>query len=226
MKSDSSRRQFLKMGGIAGAASLITFTSPLGRALAASCGLTPPQTSGPFYPGESEFHPDFDLTRIPGRPDAALGQVVYIRGQVLNSRCLPIEGANVEIWQACASGRYNNTKDTNPAPIDPNFKYWGESVTNKKGEYYFKTIIPGAYPADSDWTRPPHIHFKVSRLGYRELVTQLYFKGEPLNDQDLILKDIPAAQRDSVIVEFNPSPVGFDPKSLTGIFNITLQSVR
>lgn len=224
MKTDSDRRQFIKLGG-AGAAGLFAFSGPFAKALAASCGLTPPQTSGPFYPGHNQFHPDNDLTQIAGRP-AALGQIVYVKGQVLDTRCKPIAGANVEIWQACVSGRYNNAKDTNPAPIDPNFKYWGETLTDAQGEYIFKTIIPGAYPADTDWTRPPHIHFKVNRLGYHELVTQLYFKGDPLNDLDLILQAIPAGERDSVVVDFIQSGVGFDPKSRTGTFNITLRSVR
>lgn len=224
MKTESNRRQFIKLGGVS-AAGLLAFSSPFTKALAASCGLTPPQTPGPFYPGEALFHHDNDLTQIQGHP-AAQGQVVYVKGKVLDGRCKPIADATVEIWQACVSGRYNNPKDTNPAALDPHFKYWGETSTNAQGEYIFKTIIPGAYPADSDWTRPPHIHFKVTRLGYHELVTQLYFKGDPLNEMDLILKAIPAGERDSVIVDFSQSPAGFDPKSLTGNFNITLRSIR
>jgi len=35
--------------------------------------------------------------------------------------------------------------------------------------------------------RPPHIHFKVSKPGFKELVTQMYFPGQPLNDADLLL---------------------------------------
>ena len=118
---------------------------------------------------------------------------MLVQGRVLDSQCRPIAGADVEIWQACASGRYNNPKDDNPAAIDPHFKYWGETRTDANGAYQFKTIVPGAYPADTDWMRPPHIHFKVSRLGFHELVTQMYFAGNPLNDQDQILKDVPAA---------------------------------
>jgi len=190
MKTDSNRRQFLKLG--AGTAGALALSNPITKALASSCGLTPPQTSGPFYPGESLFRPENDLTFISGHTARALGQVIYVRGKVMDRRCQPVEGANVEIWQACASGKYNNPKDPNPAPLDPNFRYWGETYTDANGEYFFKTIIPGAYPAANDWTRPPHIHFKVTRLGYRELVTQLYFKGDPLNDQDLILQQIPA----------------------------------
>lgn len=192
-----------------------------------SCEIfTPAQTSGPFYPGERNFGLDSDLTRVPGSSTQAKGQVVYVKGRILDHNCRPIEGANVEIWQACASGKYNSPKDPNPAKLDPNFKYWAETFTNKNGEYMFKTIIPGAYPADHHWDRPPHIHFKISKLGYKELTTQMYFKGEPLNDLDLIILDLPAPERDSVIVDFQPSPAGFEPKSLTGSFEITLKPVR
>jgi protocatechuate 3,4-dioxygenase beta subunit len=224
MSVESNRRSFLKIGtGVAGA---VFLANPVSKAFGSVCGLTPPQTAGPFYPGESRFDPNNDLTRVPGRPGRALGQVVYVKGKVLDTNCQPIENANVEIWQACASGKYNNPRDPNPAPLDPNFKYWAETYTDSEGEYVFKTIIPGAYPANTDWIRPPHIHFKITRLGYHELVTQMYFKGEKFNDSDLILQRIAAVERNSVIVGFHPSPADFEPGSLIGNFDITLRSVR
>ncbi len=69
-----------------------------------------------------------------------------MRGIVQDLSCRPVAGVNVEIWQACASGRYNNERDPNPAPLDPNFRYWGETFTDAAGAYEFKTILPGAYP--------------------------------------------------------------------------------
>jgi protocatechuate 3,4-dioxygenase beta subunit len=224
MKSNSERRNFLKFG--AGAAGILAAASPIGQSLAATCGLTPPQNEGPFYPGQEQFHPDNDITQIPGRAARALGQIIYVRGKVVDQKCLPVRGANVEIWQACSSGRYNNVKDPNPAPLDPGFKYWGEAFTDDQGEYVFKTIMPGSYPADTDWTRPPHIHFKIACLGYEELTTQLYFKGNVLNKDDLILRRIPAAERDRVVVDFQPAPAGFEAGSWVGSFDITLRSIR
>src|SRR5689334_17393746 len=99
------RRRFLKMG--MGTAGTLAVAGTLTKAMAATCGpLTPPQTSGPFYPGETSFHTDNDLTNLKIRP---LGQVIYVKGLVQDINCNPIAGANVEIWQACASGRYNNS---------------------------------------------------------------------------------------------------------------------
>lgn len=221
----NNRRDFLKMGvGAVGGALLMG--KPIAKAISATCGLTPRQTMGPFYPGESNFTDDNDLTIIPGKFIRAEGQIIYIKGKVLDEGCNVIEGANVEIWQACATGRYNNLKDTNPAPLDPNFKYWGETFTDNKGEYIFKTIIPGAYPAAPGWDRPPHIHFRVAKLGFNELITQSYFKGDPLNDKDLILQQLSPEERARVIVEFNPSPYEFEPGSLMGIFDINIKRVK
>lgn len=224
-----NRRNFLKygLGSAASAVALAGLGTKASAAIADSCGLTPPQTPGPFYPGEMNFHPTNDLTIVEGKSRRASGRVVYVKGQVLDPQCKPIAGANVEIWQACESGKYNNAKDPNTAPLDPNFRYWGETDTDAQGNYIFKTIIPGAYPADTDWTRPPHIHFKVTRRGYKDLITQMYFKDEKaLNDKDLILLDIPAHERESVIVDFVPSTPEFEVGSTTGTFNITLRPVR
>jgi len=226
MKSNIDRRHFLRLGGGTAGALLLSSTGAVSRAMAQACGLTPAQVEGPFYPGEAEMTAENDLTRVAGSSARALGQVAYIRGKVLDAACRPIAGANVEIWQACASGRYNSAGDPNPAPLDPNFRYWGETFTDAQGEYSFKTIVPGAYPADVDWWRPPHIHFKVSRLGYRELITQMYFAGEALNGNDLILGRISAGERNLVIVDFAPAPEGYEPGSLLGSFDITLRSVR
>ena len=194
----NERRQLLKQSLWLGGLGLL---APMTKA-AEVCVNTPAQTSGPFYPGEAKFTTTHDLTRVPGKIQRAEGRIIHLSGRVINGLCQPLVGANVEIWQACASGRYNNPNDPNPAPLDENFAYWGEAFTDQEGKFYFKTIQPGAYQADSDWKRPPHIHFRVSKLGYRELTTQMYFAGDPLNEKDLILQDTPADQRDQLVVNF------------------------
>ncbi|MES2856407.1 MAG: intradiol ring-cleavage dioxygenase, partial [Bdellovibrionota bacterium] len=72
---------------------------------------TPPQTKGPFYPVRKEIDQNTDLTIRDGAPRRAKGQVIYVNGQVLGTDCLPVEGALVEIWQACESGRYDHPND-------------------------------------------------------------------------------------------------------------------
>ena len=93
--------------------------------------------------------------------------------------------------------------------------------TNSKGEYSYKTIIPGAYKASRNWVRPPHIHYKVSLRGYEELITQLYFKNHWLNQKDSILNGLDDEQRSKVVVDFKKDENG----TLTGHFVINIKKL-
>lgn len=163
---------------------------------------TPEQTSGPFYPVEDQLDKDADMTRVDGKLETAKGFEFVLVGQLISaSTGLPIAGALIEFWQACASGRYNHPDDTNPAELDPNFQYWAQVHTGAQGEFSIRTIIPGAYPAEPNWTRPPHIHVRVAKVGYRSLTTQVYFKGKDLNAEDKILQALTPEQQARVMLE-------------------------
>ncbi len=167
-----------------------------------------------------------DLTWVRGRSERAEGEVVHVRGRVLDEQCQPIEGALVEIWQANKWGRYDHELDAgNPRPMDPNFQSWAELRTGPDGRYGFKTIKPGAYPVGEEgWIRPPHIHFKVSRRGYHELITQMYFEGEPLNEPDRLRRALRTAEQAYVTVQFQEAQDG-EPGAKMGTFDITLRKV-
>jgi protocatechuate 3,4-dioxygenase beta subunit len=221
-----SRRQVLKTS--LSAVGVLASTSVIGNAWAALCkGKTPAQTEGPFYPVENQLDKDSDLTFVRGRFQKASGQVIYIGGKVTDESCQPVSGAVVEIWQACETGRYNHPSDTNPAELDENFQYWGQATTDTDGSYLFKTILPGAYQASADWVRPPHIHFKVHKLGSHELTSQLYFSDfTDLNSKDLILKGLRPSERDKVIVELKESSPDRESGSKSGEFDIVLAAVK
>lgn len=192
----SSRRDLLQIG-LTALGSLIVAPVAQGAPL---CQVTPDQTEGPFYPVKDQRDKDMDLTSVVGSNGKALGQVIGIEGVVVDQNCRPVQGVLVEIWQACASGKYNHPGDPNPAPLDPHFQYWGKALSDANGFYRFKTVLPGAYQANKTWRRPPHIHFKIQKLGYRELITQLYFEGESLNAKDLILQELSPEQQKNVVV--------------------------
>lgn len=199
-----NRRNLLKMGATA-AVSLVAIEKAL--------ALTPTQPKGPFYPVVDQVDTNSDLIYVGDSKISAKGEIVIIEGVVTDQRKRPVAGALVEIWQACETGRYNHPADPNTAELDPNFQYWGKAVTDKNGFYRFRTIIPGAYPADTNWIRPPHIHYKVAKLGYVELITQMYFADNELNSQDLILQRLSPEEQSEVIVELKkiasaPHPVG------------------
>ena len=134
----------------------------------------------------------------------------------------------VLLWQANFSGRYNHKQDDTVHPEfahpqtgqmirrmhDEHFQYWGRAVTDAEGRFKFKTILPGFYPAADDWYRPPHLHFSIRAKGYPEFVTQTYFKGtdlpnndliQELNNKDWVLRDprIPVAQQNQLIIEYH-----------------------
>lgn len=207
MKSvQNKRRQFLQLGLGATAGILATGfgcnnENSQTPAANTSCTTTPEQDLGPFYPHVKNGDGDVDLTTIQGKTGQAEGQVILVRGKVTDENCQPLEGALVEIWQANKLGRYSHEGDANNTiPLDPNFEGWGEMATGKDGVYGFKTIKPGSYPvSDTDW-RTPHIHFKISRRGYHEVVTQMYFEGEELNDADMVIADIPEEERAQFIL--------------------------
>lgn len=175
-----SRRKFIKLSAIG---------SFLGVASSGSLAnsVTPSEIKGPFYPITPQKDRDFDLTSIEGKNGVAKGRVVLIQGQVIDQNAKPVEDATVDIWQANAAGRYRHPYDSNSAPLDPNFQGWAIVQSGAKGKFQFKTIVPGSYPVNEEWERPPHIHFKVSKLGYAELITQMYFPENDLNSSDRLL---------------------------------------
>ena len=195
--SKHSRRSFLQAGaGLAASAALATV-------MAKPTALTPANPEGPFYPQHKQVDKDADLTLIDGHTEHAQGQVIRVTGQVLDDKDQPVEGALVDIWQANTHGRYHHEDDPATAPEDPDFQGWGMVKTDAKGRYAFTTIKPGSYKVNESWERPPHIHFKVSRRGYHEITTQMYFAGEILNETDQLLQNVAEDARDSLTVEFH-----------------------
>ncbi len=193
-----NRRQILKNSLIAAGAMI--GSKALANNSVCKKLLTPTQPEGPFYPITPHVDTDSDLITVAGKNKIAEGKIIIVEGYVSDQNCNTTAGVLVEIWQACASGKYDHPSDPNNAPLDPNFQYWGKAVTNADGFYRFRTIVPGAYPADVDWIRPPHIHFKLSKKGYMELITQMYFAGEQYNNSDKILRKLKPSEQKQVII--------------------------
>jgi protocatechuate 3,4-dioxygenase beta subunit len=260
-----SRRTLLKRGlGFFGLlAGGIIATSSLAKMLTRP---TPRQTLGPFFPDDGdevtvirEFPDpdlpisqanDHDLTFVKGRKGTATGQVIYLRGRVLDTRTgQPSPNTMIILWSASASGRYNhkgdegNTSFSHPKTgeiihrtHDEHFQYWGRAETNEQGEYWFKTIVPGFYPIDLEagLYRPSHLHFQLLSAEHQKLVTQLYFRGEhiPNNalNQELLPKDVvirdaglTPEELERVIVEYAPDPSGTITDGLVGHYDFMIE---
>ncbi len=212
---DVDRREVLAMLAVLAASAVVP-----PRIAAAQTGLqrTPGQILGPFYPLKP-LPATSDLTRVPGRPGRAGGQVLNVMGRMLNLAGQPVRDATVEIWQANAHGRYTHPSDPNPAPLDPNFDGSAVLKTDGEGRYRFKTIKPAAYPAGPNLVRPAHIHFQVTGRQDR-LVTQMYFAGDPYNATDPFLNS--AGRKELLITPLLEPSAEFEPDSKLVRFDIVV----
>ena len=218
-----SRRTMMQVGF--GAAAVVVAGNAIPKPAGEGTCDTPAQPAGPFYPKQFPTDTDIDLTQVDGQEGRADGDIIYVSGQVLDEDLKPVSGALVEIWQANKHGRYDHEDDPSAAPLDPNFQGFGQVRTGEDGNYGFKTIFPGAYPVNEDWTRTPHIHFKIARRGYHELITQLYFAGQELNADDLLVQQIPEDDRGRVIADLVDGREGDEAGARRCGFNIVLKKV-
>lgn len=119
---------------------------------------------GPFYRPNAPMRSDLTY-------EGLAGTRIEVKGKVFKSDCVTaLSGALVEIWHCSTEGEYDNdSKDYNLRAC------W---KTNDKGEYSFKTILPGKY-LNGELYRPAHIHYRVTEKNSKELISQIYFKGDP-----------------------------------------------
>ena len=154
-------------------------------------GLT--ELTGPALGTDRVSASDADLTAR-GATGEPQGERIIVHGRVLDTGGRPVRNTLVEVWQANAGGRYRHEVDDHPAPLDPNFDGVGRCLTDEGGRYRFVTIKPGPYPWRNHinaW-RACHIHFSLFGDQFlQRLVTQMYFPGDPLFDQDPVFMSVP-----------------------------------
>ena len=160
---------------------------PIVPALAQKLRRTPGQILGPYYPVLKPRDRDTDLTSVAGRTGRACGQIIRVAGRVFDEAGRPMPGVEIEVWQADSNGRYAHPSDKSDGERDANFQGYAAFKSDADGTYRFTTVKPGPYRDDgAGGMRAPHIHFQVTGPANR-LVTQMYFQGDALNDDDRVL---------------------------------------
>ncbi|WP_114520736.1 protocatechuate 3,4-dioxygenase [Altererythrobacter sp. ZODW24] len=167
-KKNLSRRAFAGSALAAG-----TFVATRGMAQNGPPALTPESPLGRFYPANRKGDDDFDMTKVGGGKEVASGEIIEIRGRIVDRNGQSIRRATVDIWQANAAGRYTHDNEQSTAPIDEDFQGFARLETNTFGDWNIKTIKPGVYETPKG-LRAPHIHFEVTGFSHR-LSAQLYF---------------------------------------------------
>jgi len=145
------------------------------------CLARPEQTEGPYYL-------DTRLNRSDIRSDPADGSIVegipleleFHVSRLTPQGCLPLSGAEVDVWHCDALGIYSGVHDPHFNTSGKKFLR-GYQVTDDTGTARFTTIYPGWYPG-----RTVHMHFKIrTNSGARkrsEFTSQLYF-DDAITDQ-------------------------------------------
>ena len=164
-------------------------------------GCTEATVLGPFHvDGAPRYEPGGNICKDgKGIPCHVSGRVTDVDGK-------PLAGASLDVWQTNADGCY----DVQQPGIQPEMNLRGRFFTDPEGRYAFRTVKPVSYPVPTDgpvgdvlgrmshhaW-RPAHIHFIVSKPGYRRLVTHIFAHDDPRIDSDAVF-----GVKESLLVEF------------------------
>ena len=161
---------------------------------------------GPFHVADApEFALGDDISGVSQAP-------LLVEGSVSSIDAKPIAGALVEFWHADAEGFYDVQSETGLA--SPSGR--GIVRTDAKGEFWFQTVIPAAYPIPDDGPvgdmlkaqarhpfRPAHVHFMISAPNCETLVTHLFLAGSDYLDSDVVF-----GVEDALICALEAQPAG------------------
>lgn len=163
--------------------------------VAASPGLTPHQTVGPFF----HFALPYDAgPRVagPGRPGG-----FRLTGRVLDGEGNGIGDSLVEIWQADEHGGFATEPGLFEEVVDDGFRGFGRCATDEDGAFAFHTVKPAGVPTTDGTQQAPHIAMSVLARGMlRRVVTRVYFDDEgEANAADPLLSAVEEARRATLI---------------------------
>jgi protocatechuate 3,4-dioxygenase beta subunit len=175
-----------------------------------TAGQTAAALLGPFWRAHApscELGENLARSETPGEPLFASGYVRDVHGN-------PIAGAKVDIWHASPVGLYENQ---DPEQAEMNLR--GVFTTDSEGRYHFRSVRPAGYPVPTDGPvgdllraqhrhpyRPAHIHFMITKPGYKTLITQVF-----ADDADNLQTDVTFSVIQSIVAHFEQHPAGSAP---------------
>jgi protocatechuate 3,4-dioxygenase beta subunit len=174
------------------------------------CGQTAAALLGPFWRANA---PHYELgANLVQSPTP--GQPLFVSGVVRDTHGAPVAGASVDVWHASPVGLYENQ---DPEQAEMNLR--GLFITDAQGRYRFRSVRPAGYPVPTDGPvgdllreqlrhpfRPAHIHFMVTKPGFKTLITQIFADDTEHLDTDVTFSVIRSIIGDYVRRESGPAP--------------------
>jgi protocatechuate 3,4-dioxygenase beta subunit len=148
------------------------------------------------YPGIKVIKNTSNLRRKTGMALTAAGDRIYFTGKIVDSDCVPVPEAFIEVWHADSVGAYSFKMGDMKPSKDREFAGAGRTTTNNEGEFSFLTIFPGNYK-----NRAPHINFRITHPFFNETVGAVFFEYHSANDKDPVLVQYKAANQPPLVAE-------------------------
>lgn len=177
-----ARNEFVLLSDITGVTSLVDLLSH-------RQGVTEGSVLGPFH--------NTDSLPAPNGTDLEPGpqpQALVVCGQVRSDDGSPLPLAELDLWQADASGLYPE-QDPTQAPQHLRCRL----AVGAEGRYAFRTVRPGPYGVPQDGPvgallrqagrtamRAAHLHVIGRAPGHRPLITEVFFDGGAHLDDDAV----------------------------------------
>jgi catechol 1,2-dioxygenase len=221
--TSDKKNEVILASDILGASSLITLLNNSHSNQTQSNPQTDPALLGPFWRANS---PEFALGQSIARGAEAqqADQRLEVSGTVRDTHGQALADAVVDVWQASPVGLYENQDEQQP---DMNLR--GRFRTDAQGAFYFQSVRPAGYPVPVDGPcgdllraqkrhpyRPAHLHFMVSKPGYKVLVTQVF-----ADDDERLETDVTFSVVESLVGSYKKHESG---NYFTLHYDLTLQS--
>ena len=144
---------------------------------------------GPFWrQGAPRLENGASLVRSPTD-----GLPIFVNAWVRDRNGRPVAGADVDVWHTSADGFYENQ---DPEQADLNLR--GTFTTDASGHLWFRSVKPAGYPIPVSGPvgallraqgrhnmRPAHIHFLITKPGFKAQFSQVYSSDDPYLETDV-----------------------------------------
>ncbi|PWN92573.1 intradiol ring-cleavage dioxygenase [Acaromyces ingoldii] len=196
------RQEFILLSDVLGLSTLVdSLNHPKPK------GATESTVLGPFFTTDA---PDVvDGGSIVSEAKAEEGELLLVRGKVLDLDGNAVANATIETWETDATGHYDTQYDDRTVA-----DCRGRITSQSDGSFQYGAILPVSYPIPGDGPvgslllrlgrhvyRPSHLHLWVQADGFDPLITALYPREDKFLQSDTVFGVKSSLVVDPVLVD-------------------------